>query len=69
MTEIAERTASPANDDLDKPIWGARSIGVEINKGEAATFHLLETGKIPATKIGRQWCTTRRRLRNHFAQG
>jgi hypothetical protein len=53
-------------DELDKPVWGAEAIGALIGKPRAATFHLLETGKIPARRIGRQWVTTKRRLREHF---
>jgi len=61
-----------AGDDLDRPIWGAAAIAEEIRKTKSQAFHLLESGHIPATKVGRQWVTTRRRLRqlidgNHSA--
>jgi hypothetical protein len=52
-----------AGDDLDCPIWGAENIAKEIKKTKSQAFHLLEAGHIPATKVGRQWVTTRRRLR------
>jgi hypothetical protein len=54
-------------DDLDRPLWGAEEIGAEIKKSVKATFHLLAHGRIPATKVGKQWVTTKRRLRDHFA--
>jgi hypothetical protein len=43
-------------------LWGAEQIGDFINKSKRATFHLLETGKIPARKIGHQWTATRKEL-------
>jgi hypothetical protein len=49
--------------DLDAPIWGARNIAIAINKPVAATYHLLEKGRIPADKNGKAWVTTLRRLR------
>lgn len=51
----------------DRPIWGAKNIGREIDKTERATFHLLSRGELPATKVGASWVTTRRRLRERFA--
>jgi hypothetical protein len=50
------------DDDLDAFIWGARSIGALIGRSERATFRLLEQGALPATKFGRQWATTKRRI-------
>jgi hypothetical protein len=52
--------------DLDRPIWGAKAIAPEIGKNKQQTFRLLEAGLIPATKINKQWVTTRRRLRRFF---
>jgi hypothetical protein len=69
MTTIAETAAKPADDDLDKPVWGARNIGAEINKPTGATFHLLEAGLIDADKVGKQWVSTPRRLRKQFSGG
>jgi hypothetical protein len=63
----APKLQSPDNaDDLDAPIWGAPAISAEIRKGLQATYHLIKTGSIPATKLGGQWVTTRRRLRAAF---
>jgi hypothetical protein len=43
-------------------IWGAEAIGEVIGKPTRATFHLLEAGLLPAKKIGKQWCASRRKL-------
>ncbi|RWF41854.1 MAG: hypothetical protein EOS65_10955 [Mesorhizobium sp.] len=53
-------------EDDDKIIWGAKAIGQEIDRTERQTFHLLERGLLPATKVGDQWTSTRRRLRRMF---
>jgi ribosomal protein S6 len=47
-------------------IWGARAIAKAINKGEKATYHLLEKKLIPARKIGEQWVARRSELERHF---
>jgi hypothetical protein len=37
-------------------VWGAARIADTINKSEAATFHLLERGRLPGAKrIGTRW--------------
>ena len=50
-------------DDL---IWGAEAISKEIGRNKRMTYWALETGKLPATKIGSQWVTSRRKLREVF---
>jgi hypothetical protein len=45
-------------------IWGARAIGAEINLTKEQTKYLLETGRLPATKIGARWVSTRQRIRD-----
>jgi hypothetical protein len=62
------------DEDLDTPIWGAEAIGREAgcidNDGNVdlrRAFYLLERGLLPATKVGRQWTSTPRRLRRFFA--
>ena len=56
---------SEQSESLDL-VWGCKAIAQVINKTPRATFHLLEKGQIPATKIGNQWATTRKKLREHF---
>jgi hypothetical protein len=51
------------NGDL---LWGVQSIANEIDRTERQTFHLLETGRLPARKVGGRWCSTRTRLRKFF---
>ena len=50
--------------DLATPIWGAREIGAVINRPERKTFYMLENGLLPATKVGKAWVTTKRRLQS-----
>lgn len=47
-------------------IWGAKAIADEIGRTERQTFHLLETGRLPATKIGGRWAADVVRLRALF---
>jgi hypothetical protein len=42
--------------------WGAAAIGRAINANRRRTFYLLETGKLPAKKLGGVWVASRRRL-------
>jgi hypothetical protein len=48
-------------------LWGNRAISNEINRTARQTFYLLETGQIPARKIGGRWCASRTTLREFFA--
>jgi hypothetical protein len=57
---------SASIDDLDTPVWGAAAIAEIIRKTETQTNYLLIKRRIDATKVGRLWVTTRRRLRNQF---
>jgi hypothetical protein len=54
---------------LDKPIRGARNIAAAVNlyneagePDERAAYHALEAGHYDATKRGRTWESTLRRL-------
>lgn len=38
-----------------KFIWGCRAIARQIGATERQTFHMLESGQIPAKKIGGKW--------------
>jgi hypothetical protein len=48
--------------DLDRPIWGAAAFAEVLNRTERQVFHLLETGLLPAKKIGQRWTCTPRKL-------
>ena len=53
------------NTELDL-IWGTKAIASEINLTERQTFYMLETGKLPARKIGRKWVANRKVLHALF---
>lgn len=63
MTDVISSERGLA-DDL---IWGVSAIGREIGRNQRQTFHLLDTGRLPAKKIGGRWCATRTGLRQFFA--
>lgn len=48
-------------------LWGAEAIAQFLGTSTAATFHLLEGGKIPARRVGRRWAADRDTLRRFFA--
>jgi hypothetical protein len=57
--------------DLDAPLWGCRAIAEAANimdddgePDEGRTFYLLQKGLLPASKVGRTWTSTQRRLRS-----
>ncbi len=59
------------DDHLDRPLYGAADIalaaGVVNEHGEPnlrRTFYLLERGYLAASKVGRIWTSTPRRLRS-----
>jgi hypothetical protein len=59
------------NDDLDRNVWGAIDIAVAANlvdeRGKPrvrTAYHLLSKGLLPATKVGKTWVSTPRRLRS-----
>jgi hypothetical protein len=43
-------------------LWGAAAIGRAIGKSERATYHMLERGQLPASKVGVQWVAERGKL-------
>jgi hypothetical protein len=53
-------------EDLDRPIWGVVAIAEAANLSPRQTYHALEAGYLPASKAGRKWVTTPRRLRAAF---
>jgi hypothetical protein len=57
--------AAPAALSADL-IWGIRGIAEEIGKSERQAFHLVDTGQIPAAKVGGRIVASRARLRDHF---
>lgn len=49
-------------------IWGASAIAAEIKRTPRQTFYLLQTGKIPARKLGATWVANREVLRRYFSE-
>jgi hypothetical protein len=49
------------NDDGDL-VWECRAIARMINRTERATFHMLESGALPARKVKGRWVASRRDL-------
>jgi hypothetical protein len=47
-------------------IWGVQAIASEIGRTRRQAYNLLETGKLPASKFGGRWVSSRSRLRAHF---
>lgn len=54
------------NELPDDLLWGVSAISKEISRTSRQTFYLLETGQLPAQKVGRRWCATRSGLRRFF---
>ena len=52
--------------DLDRPIWGVEAIAAAANLTPRQAYHALEHGYLPASKAGRKWVTTSRRLQTLF---
>ncbi|TIM10973.1 MAG: DNA-binding protein [Mesorhizobium sp.] len=47
-------------------VWGAEAIASVIGAKPRQTFHLLETGQIPAKKVGGRWVAERGKLIRFF---
>jgi hypothetical protein len=43
-------------------LWGARAIAQAIGRSERQAFYLLETGQLPARKVGATWVAARPKL-------
>jgi hypothetical protein len=57
-----------ADDDLKNDVLnGAEAIAAFLNQTERRIYHLLETGKLPAFKLGdRKWQARKSSLRRHI---
>lgn len=49
-------------------IWGASAIARSIGRTDRQTFHLLDSGALPAKKVGGRWVCERGRLMAFFAE-
>jgi hypothetical protein len=43
-------------------IWGADAVGKVINRTKRQAHYMLETGALPARKVGGRWVASRRKL-------
>lgn len=59
--------ANVTSNELDL-VWGADGIAKAINVSRRRAFYLLESGHLPAKKIGGRWCASVSALRRRFAE-
>jgi hypothetical protein len=43
-------------------VWGCAAIAAVIHRNQRQTFYLLESGRLPARKVGRLWAASRKKL-------
>ena len=58
-----DETDRPLADDI---LWGADAIARYIGRSRRQTFHMLQTGLLPARKVGDQWIASKAELRQRF---
>jgi hypothetical protein len=61
--EPAAADPVPLADDL---LRGCVRIAEFLGESERRTFYLLQTGQIPAGKVGAVWIASKSALRSHF---
>ncbi|MCV3738355.1 DNA-binding protein [Rhizobium sp. TRM96647] len=49
-------------------VWGAEDIATVIGRTPRVTFHLLNTGALPAKKVGGRWVAERNTLVRFFME-
>ncbi len=49
-------------------VWGGDNIAKIIGRTKRITFHLLETGQLPAKKVGGRWVAERNQLLSFFLE-
>lgn len=47
-------------------VWGAEAIGRVISRTPRQVFAMLETGQLPAKKVGGRWVADRKQLAAFF---
>ena len=53
---------SENDNDIIDVLWGAEAIGAAIGANRRRAFHMLESGQLPAKRIGGRWCARRSEL-------
>jgi hypothetical protein len=56
------------NNEADRLIWGVPAIAEEIDRTPRQTWHLLNSGLLPAKKVGAKWVATKGGLRDFFGK-
>jgi excisionase family DNA binding protein len=56
------------DDDDIELLWGCGPIADYTKLKRRQVYHLLETGRLPAKKVGSKWVTTRKALREFFKE-
>lgn len=49
-------------------VWGAEGIAAVIGRTARQTFNLLDTGQLPAKKVGGRWVAERGKLLAFFLE-
>jgi len=63
LIKDASHPGAPLHEDL---LWGSKAIAEFVGIPMRKTLRLLEAGRLPAKKAGREWCSSRSALRQHF---
>lgn len=59
--------SKPPEDELSL-VWGAEAIAALIGRSVRSTFHLLDSGELPAKKVGGRWVAERGKLLSFFLE-
>jgi len=49
-------------------VWGAEEIAKLIGRSPRSVFHMLDTGELPAKKVGGRWVAERNKLLAFFLE-
>ncbi|PJR16818.1 hypothetical protein [Sinorhizobium meliloti] len=61
------KTEKNSSDSMNL-IWGAAEIAKLIGRSQRATFHMLDSGELPAKKVGGRWVAERGTLVRFFME-
>jgi excisionase family DNA binding protein len=56
----------PGQENPLKLRWGFRSIGEFIGTDDRKAQYLVKSGRLPAAKVGKQWCASETALAAHL---
>lgn len=61
-------TNAPSNPETLDLIWGIGAIAAFIGRTPRQTHEALAKGELPARRINRRWCASRKALRKFFEE-